>query len=116
MKLTRVLLVDDDEATRDGISIVLGARPDIEVIGAVDNREAALGLIAKAAPDVVLLDIGIPGDDGLDIARQVMAEYPRVRVIILSALDYREQEVRLMGLTFILKGCDTKELLAVFKE
>lgn len=115
MRLIRILLVDDDEAVRDGMAVVLSAQSDIELVGEADNREDALKLTREHTPNVVLLDIGIPGDDGLDIARQILVESPQVRVIIFTALSYREQEVMSLGLTFLLKGCSTDELMSAIR-
>ena len=71
----RLIVVDDDRLVVDSLKIILGAQPQIEVVGTGANGDDAVALYAEHAPDIALLDIQMPGRDGLSAAR----EYPRAR-------------------------------------
>jgi DNA-binding NarL/FixJ family response regulator len=90
MKRLRVALADDHRLLRDGLRAVLQGLDDIDVVGeAADGREA-LALVKMHQPDILLMDIGMKGMNGLEAAARVATEYPRVRVIILSMHDHEE--------------------------
>jgi DNA-binding NarL/FixJ family response regulator len=83
----RVVIVDDHEVLRAGTRQILETAPDISVIGEADDGEAALALVMELHPEVVLVDIRLPGHSGIEVARQVMSTHPDCRVVILSAYD-----------------------------
>ena len=85
--LLRVLIVDDHEVLRAGTRQVLEAFDDIVVVGEADDGTAALAMIDDLSPDVVLIDIRLPDQSGIDVARQLTLTHPDVRVVILSAYD-----------------------------
>ena len=80
----RVLIVDDHILVRSGLKVLLGACPDIEVVGEGGDGKEALEMIAAAQPDIVLMDVSMPGMGGLDCIRQIRRDYPEVRVILLT--------------------------------
>ncbi|WP_189330101.1 response regulator transcription factor [Actinoplanes ianthinogenes] len=83
--VTGVLVVEDQRTLADALRIGIDAQPDLECVGAVDRVDDALRLIATGHPDVVLMDIHLPGTDGVDGTRQVKAARPATRVLILTA-------------------------------
>lgn len=83
--MIRVVLVDDHPALRAGVAAILNAEPDVEVVGATGDGQAAVALIETLQPDVVLLDIDLPGTSGMVIAQQVRAVAPQTAVIGFSA-------------------------------
>jgi DNA-binding NarL/FixJ family response regulator len=83
MKL-RVLLVDDHQMMREGLRALFAGEKDIEVVGEASDGRAALDLIRTLAPDIVVMDIGMPELNGVEATRRITAEYPRVKVIALS--------------------------------
>jgi len=83
----RVVVVDDHEVLRAGTRQVLETTDDIVVVGEADTWESALALIDEHSPDVALVDIQLSGHNGIDLARQLAADHPRTRVVILSAYD-----------------------------
>jgi len=83
----RVLIVDDHEVLRAGTRQVLETADDIEIVGEADDGNAALAMIGEVDPNVVLLDIRLPDQSGIDVARKLTVTHPDVRVIILSAYD-----------------------------
>jgi DNA-binding NarL/FixJ family response regulator len=90
MKKIKVLLADDHAVVRDGLSALLGATENIEVAGkAVDGREA-VKLAEQLTPDIVVMDISMPGLNGIEATRQIRHNLPLTRVIILSMHDDKE--------------------------
>jgi len=80
----RVLLADDHTLVRAGIRSLLEAMPGVEVVAESGDGREALDLIAKHRPDVALLDIGMPGLSGLEVAKRASDESPRTKIVILS--------------------------------
>jgi DNA-binding NarL/FixJ family response regulator len=80
----RVLIADDHQIVRDGLSSLLARHDDIEVIGEAENGRRAIELVAELAPDVAILDIGMPEVNGIDTARVITSATPATRVIMLS--------------------------------
>ena len=115
MKLIRVFLVDDDEAVRDGIGVVLSTQPDIELVGEIDNRAEALHLVEELRPAVVLVDIRLTGDDGIDISKEISSKFSDSPSRNLLRARRWEQEAVSTGSAFLLKGCPIKELLSVLR-
>lgn len=94
----RVVIADDDAVITSSLEIVLGAQPDIEVVGlAADGAEAAR-LASELAPDVVLLDIQMPGTDGLAAAEKILAAPRPPRVVFLTTFSDDEYIVRALAL------------------
>lgn len=83
----RVLIVDDHEVLRAGTRQVLEAFDDIDVVGEADDGAAAIAMIDGLCPNVVLIDVRLPDQSGIDVARQLGLTHPDVRVVILSAYD-----------------------------
>ena len=82
--MIRLLIIDDHEMVREGLKAMLVAEPDFEIVGDAANAEQALELIERLRPDVVLLDIRLPGVSGIDLCSNVTSLYPRTAVIILT--------------------------------
>jgi DNA-binding NarL/FixJ family response regulator len=81
----RVLLADDHALFREALRMVLELTPDIEVVAEVENGLQVLGRVADSQPDVVCMDLNMPGLNGVDATRQLQSAYPAVKVIGLSA-------------------------------
>jgi DNA-binding NarL/FixJ family response regulator len=80
-----VLIADDQALIREGLSLLLGQYPELDVVGAAADGEAAVRMALELRPDVVLMDLVMPGIDGVDATRQILALNPRSQVVILSA-------------------------------
>jgi len=109
----RVLLVDDHEMVRAGLRTFLGLQPDIEVVGEAGSGEQALALVPRLAPDIVLLDLVLPGMPGLEVARRLRAAHPEVRVVVLTSYAGEESvlpAVRAGVAGYLLKDVGPAEL------
>jgi two-component system invasion response regulator UvrY len=83
----RILLVDDHAVVRTGFRLLLQARPDIAVVGEAESGEAACQRYLELSPDVVVMDIAMPGMGGIEALRRIRAHDPQARVLALSAHD-----------------------------
>jgi len=85
--VTRTLIVDDSELARRAIRTVLADSPAFDVVGEANTAEAALGRVRELAPDLVLMDLRMPGMSGLDAIRLIKEEFPSTLVVVLSVSD-----------------------------
>lgn len=90
MNAIRVLIVDDHPTVRHGLRSLLSAYPDIQVVGEAENGLAALQVVENLSPEVILLDIQMPGLNGVDLASQLSQKAPETKIIILTAFDNDE--------------------------
>jgi DNA-binding NarL/FixJ family response regulator len=110
---TRVLLADDHLLVRAGIRALLGALPDVEVVGEAATGEEAVVLAQELKPDVALLDISMQGMNGLEAARRIGEFATGVKVIMLSmhaSEDYVARALRAGALGYLMKGSASQEL------
>jgi two-component system response regulator DevR len=80
----RLLIIDDHEMVREGLKAMLVAEPDFDIVGDAANAEQALEQIERLHPDIVLLDVRLPGTSGIDLCRMVTEKYPEIAIIILT--------------------------------
>jgi DNA-binding NarL/FixJ family response regulator len=114
--MIRVLLADDQLLVRAGFRALLSAEPDIEVVGEAGDGAHAVRLARTARPDVVLMDIRMPGLDGLAATRQITADpaLSGVRIVVLTTFEldeYVAEALRLGATGFLLKSTDPSELV-----
>ena len=111
----RVLIADDQALVRSGLALVIGAEPGMEVAGeAADGREA-LARCSELQPDVALLDIRMPGLDGLEVARRLIRDHPQIRVAMLTTFDldsYLYEALRIGVSGFFLKDDPPEQIVA----
>ncbi|MBO1335776.1 response regulator transcription factor [Streptomyces sp. VRA16 Mangrove soil] len=103
----RVVVVDDQTVVREGIVMLLGLLPGIEVVGSGGDGEEAVALVAELAPDVVLMDLRMPRCDGVEATRRIRAEYPGTQVVVLTT--YADDESLFPALTAGARGYLTKD-------
>jgi DNA-binding NarL/FixJ family response regulator len=89
-EVIRVLVVDDHALHREGTRKILEPHPDLQVVGDADSAEVALALVNRLQPDVVLMDIRLPGMNGIEATRRIHERHPQVRVLVVSAYDDEE--------------------------
>ena len=109
----RVLLVDDQKLMREGLCVLLELEPDLEVAGEAEDGQAALETYATLQPDVVLMDIRMPGMDGVEATWRLRERWPQARIIILTTFDddeYVFEGLRAGALGYLLKDVSCQEL------
>jgi DNA-binding NarL/FixJ family response regulator len=114
----RVALVDDQSMIRTGLRMVLAAEPDIEVVGEAADGAAGVALVTRLQPDVVLLDVRMPGVDGLEAARRIVAAQLPTRIVVLTTFDedeYVAAALRAGVSGFLLKVAPPEDLVAAVR-
>ncbi len=112
--LVRVLITDDHSIVREGLTLILETAVDIEVVGEASDGAESLRLVAEHQPDVVLMDLRMPGMDGLTAIEHLQRDHPQVAIVILTT--YNEDDLMMRGLRagakgFLLKDTPRKTLL-----
>lgn len=112
--MIRVLLVDDQHLIRAGLKMLCDAEPDLEVVGEADNGRDAVTLAGRLAPDVVVMDLRMPGVDGITATGRILAERPATRVLVLTTFgddDHLYPALTAGATGFLLKDAPPEELL-----
>lgn len=112
--MIRVGVVDDQAMVRAGLTMILDAEDDIEVVGEASDGNEAIAMVAQSGPDVVLMDVRMPGMDGLTATRELLKEDPPLRVIVLTTFDqddYVYEALRAGASGFLLKSADGDSLV-----
>ena len=116
--MIKVLIADDQELIRESLGIVLGANPDMEITGMASDGQSVLSMIKKEKPDVILMDIRMPGMDGVGCTRIVKEKYPDIYIIILTTFDddeYVYGALKYGASGYLLKGISMKELASAIR-
>ena len=116
--MIRVLVVDDHELVRSGITRMLADDPDIDVIGEASSGEEAIESVRQSSPDIVLMDIRMPGIGGLEATRRILRIDDAIRVIVVTACADDPYPTRVMqaGATaYITKGADIREMVRAIR-
>ncbi|MFB6893955.1 response regulator [Kitasatospora sp. NPDC056327] len=114
----RVLLVDDEELLRLAFGMIVRAEPDMEPVGEAADGAAAVELARRLRPDVVLMDVRMPGTDGIEATRRLLREVPGTRVLVLTTFDldaYAFEALRAGASGFLLKNSRPQELLEAIR-
>jgi DNA-binding NarL/FixJ family response regulator len=110
----RVLLADDQALLRHGFAMIVGAEPDMQIVGEAADGAEAVALAGALGPDVVLMDIRMPGLDGIEATRRITSGQPEVKIIILTTFDldeYAFEGLRAGASGFLLKNARPDDLL-----
>jgi len=111
----RLVLVDDHEMVVHGLTAMLSHFEDVRIVGSATSMDAARSMVAAEAPDVVLCDVRLGKDSGLDLCREITTSYPPTKVVLLTVYDdehYLYQALRAGASGYILKRIDGRELVA----
>jgi len=110
----RVLIADDHPLVRRGLSHLLGAADGIEVVGAIDDGSLAAGAVAELEPDIVLMDLSMPGLDGIEATRAVLKVRPATKVIILTSFSENARILSALdvgAVGYLLKDADPDDII-----
>jgi len=114
----RILVVDDHSVVRQGIKQIVADSPDIEIVGEAASGQEALDLVHARAFDVVILDIAMPGRGGLDVLRELKAEKPALKVVVLSMYPEEQYAIRSLrdgASAYLTKGSPPDELILAIR-
>jgi DNA-binding NarL/FixJ family response regulator len=119
MRRLKVLIADDHLLMLGAIRASLSRQDDIEVVGEADSGEKVLPLVGQTGPDVVLLDVRMPGMDGLTVLERLQEQYPRVSVVMLSGIDdpaLVRGALERGASAFVLKHVDSRDLGSAIRQ
>ena len=115
---TRILIAEDQVIVREGLRALINEQTDMEIVGQADNGKAAVELARELKPDVIIMDVAMPGMSGIEATRQIKAEMPDLKIIALSAYDNREYVMGMVkaGVSgYLLKDCAFEELVKAIR-
>ncbi|WP_217616061.1 response regulator transcription factor [Cellulomonas sp. GbtcB1] len=113
-----VLLADDHHLVRSGLAGLVDAADGMRVVGQAADGAAAVALAAELAPDVILMDLSMPGTDGVEATCQVLAARPATRVVVLTSFSDHDRVSAAVGagaVGYLLKDCEPEELVAAVR-
>jgi len=113
-----VLLADDHHLVRSGLAGLVDAADGMRVVGQAADGAAAVALAADLAPDVILMDLSMPGTDGVEATRRVLAARPGTRVVVLTSFSDHDRVSAAVGagaVGYLLKDCEPEELVAAVR-
>jgi DNA-binding NarL/FixJ family response regulator len=119
MRRLKVLVVDDHRLMLEAIRLQLEREDDISVVGCVDSGEPVVALVGQTGPDVVLLDVRMPGMDGLTVLEHLQARYPSIAVVMLSGIEdpvLVRAALERGAAAFVLKGIDPRDLAGALRQ
>jgi DNA-binding NarL/FixJ family response regulator len=111
---TRVLIADDNPSFREGLNALLLSAPDLEVVGEAEDSEKAVSIAAELQPDVVLMDLNMPGRGGIEATRQILNTSPHVSVLVISMFEDDDSVFAALqagARGYLLKGAPKAEIL-----
>jgi len=112
-ELITVLVVDDHKVVRQGVRAFMDTQPDLTVVGEAESGQEAIALAAEHAPDVVIVDLVMPGMDGIEVTRYIKQASPRTQIIVLTSYHQDEHifpAIRAGALSYLLKDVGPAEL------
>lgn len=118
MKKVRVLLADDHDLFREGLATILNSEPDFTVVGEAGDGLAVVVMARKLLPDLILMDIGMPGCNGVEATRQIKEALPQVIIVMLTVRnedDLLFEAIKNGAQGYLLKNIRSRELLAMLR-
>ena len=116
--MIRVVIADDHAVVRTGLEQMLGALPDLDVVGSASEGGEALRLVSERDPDVVLMDLSMPEMDGIEAIRRIRAAGSDARIVVLTTFSDRERIVQALdagAIGYLLKDAEPEELAAAIR-
>ncbi len=118
MEMFRLLIADDHVLFRDGVRALLAAAPDLELVGEASTGQEAVDLSAQLGPDVVVMDIQMPGTSGIEATRRIVQQCPEIRVLIVTMFEDDNTvfaAMRAGARGYVLKGANYNEMLRAIR-
>ncbi len=118
MSKIRVLLADDHSLFREGLRIILDAQPDFEVVGEAGDGLEVIVKAQELEPDLIVMDVTMPGCDGVEATQQIMAQFPDMTIVMLTIRDEDEklfEAIKSGARGFLLKSIRSRELVALLR-
>lgn len=112
--MIKIIVCDDQAIIRDGLEMLLKLEKDIEVVGQAQDGAEAVAMVEKAQPDLVLMDLKMPGLNGIEATRQIRTHYPQVKVLVLTTYDDDEwvfDAIRAGASGYLLKDTPREEVI-----
>ena len=116
--MIKVIICDDQAIIRDGLEMLLKLEKDIEVMGQAQDGAEAVEMVKKVPPDLVLMDLKMPGMNGIEATRQIRANFPQVKVLVLTTYDDDEwvfDAIRAGASGYLLKDTPREEVIKALK-
>lgn len=114
METIRILVVDDQTITRSGLQNLLAAQPDLEIVGEAKDGQEAIELAAALQPDVILMDLRMPGTNGIEATRRIRRTSPHIHILVLTVFEDDTSvfpAIRAGASGYLLKNTEQDELL-----
>jgi len=118
MSKIRVLLADDHSLFREGLRIILDAQPDFEVVGEAGDGLEVVVKAQELEPDLIVMDVTMPGCDGVEATQQIMAQFPDMTIVMLTIRDEDEklfEAIKSGARGFLLKSIRSRELVSLLR-
>jgi DNA-binding NarL/FixJ family response regulator len=115
----RLLVIDDHELFRDGLSLYLKMQPDVDVVAAASSPRELHQLLSRHQADIILMDINLPQQSGIDLTRQLIKDQPKLKIVFLSGNEgqaYVEQALKAGGKGFVPKSAPKTEVLEAVRK
>ena len=116
--MIKLLIVDDHDLVRTGLRNILSGAGGIEIVGEASSGETAIQLNRQHQPDVILMDIGLPGLSGFETSDRILKASPKVKIVVLTAhtqAPYPTQLLEIGAMGYLSKACDADELLRAIR-
>ena len=117
--MIKLLIIDDHPIVHDGVAAILRAEKDIEIVGSGGTVAQGLSAMRSVTPDVVLLDVRMPDEDGLDGIQRILEAHPKVRIVMFTAYDAEEYvfaAIKAGAKGYVLKGSPGQELVRAIRQ
>jgi DNA-binding NarL/FixJ family response regulator len=115
----RVLIIDDHPLLRRGMATLIGSQPDFEICGEADHAQSGLQAMRETSPHIALVDITLPGTDGLELIKLMLAEQPKLRVLVVSMHDeslYALRSLRAGAKGYLMKAEAIEQVVAALRK
>ena len=114
----KILLCDDQAVIRDGLEMLLNLEQDFQVVGAASDGAEAIELAVQKQPDLILMDLKMPGTNGIEATRQIHARFPQIKILVLTTYDYYEwvfDAIRAGASGYLLKDTSRQKIIEAIR-